>query len=58
VNRFEESDSFGELTPDERRAFRERHVAIRVVVPPCENCGAGADEPCAVDCPKPVDFQP
>jgi hypothetical protein len=33
-------------------------TAFRVVVPPCDCCGAGADEQCAADCAERVEFEP
>lgn len=35
----------------------ESRTALRVVVPPCDCCGAGADEQCATDCAERVDFE-
>ena len=48
-----------ELLPEVPDPFDRRHkqrTAFRVVVPSCEHCGAGADEPCGPECPHPVKF--
>lgn len=36
----------------------EKRVAFRVAIPPCDCCGAGADEQCAEDCAERVEFDP